>query len=254
MIKLACESDRERILDFCASFSLGVRVSCFVLVYGLEGKIFSVHIQLDDVGKIIAAVGNFGRNCTVICTEETDFEELSLFFSFSSYRSVMGDRFSFDKLGIEPFEMKKLFCFEGIAESFDEVKNDGNLRKMFSLVCAEIIGSSLDSEENYLEFLSDFTHRRLSGFARIKMIEKDGELFASCLTSAEDENRAIIGAVVSSPLRRGSGFGKKVVLSMAKALADEEKMAYVIALNEKAEEFYKHIGFKYIGDICQYKG
>ena len=253
MIKLAVEKDRDSLLDFCSSFPLGIRVSCFVLAYGLEGKVFSAHLQLDGGGVIVAAIGNFDGNCTVICAENADFEELSLFFSFSSFRSVTGDPLAFEKLKIDPFETKKLFRFEGRGESFDEVKNDGDLRKMFALVCAEIPGSFENSEESFLEFLSDFNHRRLSGLARLKIIEESGEILASCLTVAEDEKRALIGAVVSSSSRRGGGFGKKVVLSMVESLAVEGKEAFVIALNENAEGFYRHIGFAEKEIVCSYE-
>ena len=254
MIKLAGEGDRKELLDFCASFPLGVRLSCCVLAYGLEGKVFSAHIQLDGEGKIVAAIGNLGGNGTLLCADEAGFEELSLFFSFGSFRTVTGDVSSFEKLKILPFERKKLFRFEGKAVKSEEVKNDGDLRKMYGLVCAGIPDSFEDGEENFLEFLSDFTYRRNRDLARLKIIENGGEVFASCLTVAEDEKRALIGAVVSSPAHRGEGLGKKVVLSMARDLTEQGKTAYVIALNEKAEGFYEHIGFKYIGDICQYKG
>ena len=127
-------------------------------------------------------------------------------------------------------------------------------KKLYNLVSENIPGSFSDNKESYLAFLSDFTYRKRRNLARSKGIILDGKLVSSVITSAEVPGNALISAVASDKSLRGSGLGKKTVLSMVSELESEGKNVYVIALNESAEGFYGHLGFKFNENITITKG
>ena len=250
MLKLADDSLLDDVLRFSQAEPIGVRLACLASAYGLEGRMLSVWLQYDDSGRITAAFASYCSDCVLIASPGADACELALFVNSSSFRSLCASKKSFALCGLEPDDEKKLFCLENNAESFDDVKNEGDIRKMFELVCKSIPGSFEQTERAYLEFLSDYTYRKNRGLARLKVIERDDDPAAVCFTAAEDGHRALISAVAAKQDVRGMGFGKKIVLSMAAELQHEAKQPLVIALNKSAEGFYEHIGFKECGRIC----
>ena len=64
------------------------------------------------------------------------------------------------------------------------------------------------------------------------------------MTAAETETAAVLSGIATDPDVRGKGFGKRVMLSLANTLQAEGKAVYVIALNDEAVAFYRHIGFE----------
>lgn len=242
MLKLANNSDIERIVSFSKNQAIGVRISCGALAYGLEGKMFSVWMQLDDNDNITALFSSFCGACTIIANELADYEELSL-FSSSIGSSLCGDIKVLEKINLKTDNIKTMYVFNGKATNYDNVKPFGDEKKIYDLVSRVIPGSFKADEESYLDFLSDLTYRRNRNFARLRAITQFDEIMACCITAAEDSSRALISAVASSEKARGKGYGKAVVLSMVNSIIEDNKQAYVIALNDSAQSFYEAIGF-----------
>ena len=253
MLKLASGSDIEEIIKFSFIHPIGVRISSQILSYGLDSSLYSCWLQYDSKGKITAAVGNTSSDLTFVVDDNTDYEELALFISDSAPRSLCGSRQSFLRCGFQACKTRSLFVFSADAPSASFQNKSFDLRDIYDLISEEIPGSFPLNEDSYLYFLSDFTHRSNAGYARATT-RYDKGLIACCLTSAEDDSRAIISGVAVKRDRRGVGFGKAIVHSMVASLLSEGKRPYVIALNENAEAFYSKIGFKMIDKVSFYTG
>lgn len=251
MLRLASCEDKERLIEFCSKYPLGVRISCGTLAYGLEGEMFFAHIQLNEGGVIVAAVGNYCGVRTFVCSPDADYEELSLFLR--GCKPLCGAERDFVYCGFEATGKKPLFEYFGSEFSPIGVKNDGDIRLMYGLVSRSLPGSFGDSEDDYLNFLSDYTFRKNRNMARLRCVDSDGTVRAACFTAAEDNKRGMISAVAVDESLRGKGLGRSVVISMAESLKAEGKHAFVIALNNKAEKFYSRIGFRKREMVCFYE-
>ena len=147
--------------------------------------------------------------------------------------------------------MKKSYIFKGQAQNFGADNISEELYKsLYALVSDNIPGSFDNSKEAYLSFLSDFTFRKHRALARAKGFVVDGTLVSSVITSAETSDYALISAVASDKRFRGTGLGKKTVLSMIDELINEKKKVFIVALNESAEGFYEHLGFEFCGNVA----
>jgi GNAT superfamily N-acetyltransferase len=159
------------------------------------------------------------------------------------------------KLRFDADEVKKSYYFAGNAHNYDVCAIGEELYKeLYMLVCESIPGSFVDNKESYLAFLSDLTFKQRRGLARCKGIIAEGKLISSVITSAETQNCALLSAVASDKNFRGKGIGKATVLSIVNELVRENKKVFVIALNESAEGFYKHLGFEFNCKIATIRG
>ncbi len=249
-IKLADINDISSIASFCHGSLLGTKIMCQINAYGLEREFLSVWCCVNNTEEIFAVISKFEDNVTVKCIPECSFEDLSTFISMVGFGTLCCTEETAHKLKFTVSDTKKAYKYKGDynGDFFCEL-NENHYKACYSLICENIPGAFIDSEEAYLSFLSDFTFRKRRGMARIKGYTENGKLFSCALTSAETEHSAIISGVACDARCRKTGIGKKTVLSVAESLKKENKDVYVIALNESAEGFYEHIGFEFTEKI-----
>ena len=250
MFKLAEKQDKEKIVDFCAESLLGAYVICRLETYGFDYDFAKYWISEDDTG-VNAVVSSFDGAATVYANERADHEEMKTFLAVLGFGTVVTDEYTAEKCGFDDVICKQSFVYKGANEDYT-AEDDIDLKKAYKLICKAIPNSFTDSEEAYLSFLSDFTFRKNRKHARIKGFADSLSVISCAMTSAETTNSAIISGVACSEERRGGGFGKRTVLSIADELKSEEKTVYVIALNKSAEKFYEKIGFVPYEKIAYY--
>lgn len=253
MLKLATLKDLDAILKFCDGDLLGARIGCYCLAYGFERDFLNVWVNHTEVG-VDAVIAKFYDSVTVKAECE-DLSEVREFISVIGFGNLETSQITCEKLSYKADEIKKSYVFAGKAEDMGATElSEEYYKALYQLVSENIPGSFSDNKESYLAFLSDFTYRKRRNLARSKGIILDGKLVSSVITSAEVPGNALISAVASDKSLRGSGLGKKTVMSMVSELESEGKNVYVIALNESAEGFYGHLGFKFNENITITKG
>ena len=252
MLKLAESNDLKSIISFCEGNLLGTRIGCYCLAYGFDRDFLNVWIDNCE-GEINTVIAKFYDSMTVI-TSSDNVDEIKEFILMMGFNSLETDVKICNKLSFKADSVKKAYIFDSRAESFG-AKNLGEeyYKALYELVCENISGSFVNSKEAYLSFVSDFTFRKRRSLARSKGFTVNDKLVSSVITSAETENSALLSAVASDISVRGKGYGKRTVLSMVDELLKENKMVFVIALNESAESFYEHLGFKFYGEIANIK-
>lgn len=239
MLKLASEQDINSVLCICDGDVLGTRIGCYALAYGFERDF--LHIWFDESTETVLA--KFYDSMTLVSRSD-DFEEIRSFIEMIGFHSLEAYSCVCGKLGYTTDTVKKSYVFAGNAQDYGAIEiGEEYYKTLYNLVSVNIPGSFVNSKEAYLSFLSDYTFRRLRGFARAKGFIIDKNLVSSVITSAETNNCALISAVTSDKSYRGTGLGKKTVLSMVSELVNENKKVFVVALNESAEGFYEHLGF-----------
>ena len=253
MLKLATKKDLDAILKFCYGDLLGTRIGCYCLAYGFERDFLNVWINHTEVG-VDAVIAKFYDSVTVKAECE-DLSEVREFISIIGFGTLETSQINCEMLSYKADEIKKSYVFAGKAEDMGATElSEEYYKALYKFVSENIPGSFSDNKESYLAFLSDFTYRKRRNLARSKGIILDGKLVSSVITSAEVPGNALISAVASDKSLRGSGLGKKTVLSMVSELESEGKNVYVIALNESAEGFYEYLGFKFNENITITKG
>ncbi len=239
MLKRASQADFKGIKACCYGSVLGARITCLAECYGFERKFaeFWVNISDDNISGVVARLGD---DITVHSDGKVT-DELLFFLMMSGCKSLMSD-VDFQLDGYSK-EAKQAFVFSGDSEGYccDSIA-DGDMRSTYDLISENISGSFSKSEDAYLSFLSDFTFRKLRDRARGKVIHNNG-IIACALTSAETDKSALLSGIASDKSARGTGVGKRVVLSITDELSKEGKQVFVIALNDSACGFYRHIGF-----------
>ncbi|MBO5936557.1 MAG: GNAT family N-acetyltransferase [Clostridia bacterium] len=253
MLKLATDKDLDCILSFCDGDLLGTRIGCYCLAYGFERDFLNVWVNHTASG-INAVIAKFYDSITIKADCE-DLSEIREFVSMLGFTTLETSESTCLKLSYKSDEIKKSYIFNGTAENMEAQElSEEYFKALYQLVCENIPGSFGDDKESYLAFLSDFTFRKRRGLARSKGIILDGKLVSSVITSAEVPGNALISAVASDKTVRGTGIGRKTVLTMLSELQSEGKNIYVIALNESAEGFYEHLGFEFKENITIIRG
>ncbi|MBR5438061.1 MAG: GNAT family N-acetyltransferase [Clostridia bacterium] len=249
-IKLVDPTDILSVENFCNGKLLGTKILCLLKAYGLDTPFLTVWYCTDEDENTAAVICNFDGNVTVIEECKDDIEELSAFLDFVGWSSLCCTERTSVRLRYDNAVIKNAYMYNGEESGcfLDELTED-YYKKCYMLICENIPDSFEDSREAYLSFLSDFTYRKRRNLARMKGYTENGNLYSCALTSAETEEAAIISGVACDMSARKSGLGKKTVLSIVEELQKEGKDVYVIALNEAAEGFYEHIGFRFTEQI-----
>lgn len=246
VIRLADTNASREIEAFCKGSLLGTRILCQIKAYGFDRDFLNVWLCYDDEVKTVGVISKFEDSITLIYSSDDGAEEVKTFLDMIGFSSLCCTYETAHYLGYCESLTKKAYAFSGecIGEKLSDL-SENFYRECYSLISKNIPDSFSDTEEAYLSFLSDFMFRQRRGLARIKGYTEDGKVLSCALTSAETENSAIISGVACEITSRKTGLGKRTVLSLAEELKSENKEVYVIALNEKAEGFYEHIGFSF---------
>lgn len=244
MIKSVENSDLSFIYSFCENSLLGTKISCQLKAYGLERDFLNTWYYRNN-DEITAVICKFEDSITLLAKEDDDLSEIKAFLDMLGYASLCCTKRTATALGFDSLTVKNAYVFIGNKsdEKLEDLSEE-RYKEAYKLIGTNIPDSFTDSEEAYLSFLSDFSFRKRRGLARIKGSVIDGKTASCALTSAETATSAVISGVACDLNIRKKGLGKKTVLSLVNELLNESKTVYVIALNQSAEGFYEHIGFK----------
>ncbi len=248
-IKLADSNDISEISRLCNGSLIGTKILCQVTSYGFERDFLYTWLCL-DVEKTVGVITKFEDSITLEGTFSGYSEDVKAFIDMIGFSTVCCTQETAQCLGFSETVIRNAYVYTGdySGEIITDLPEE-LYRKSYSLISRSIPGSFSATDEAYLSFLSDFTFRHRRNSARIKGCTENGTVLSCALTSAETASSAIISGVASDLGSRKKGLGKKTVLSLAQELKNENKTVYVIALNEKAEGFYVHIGFKFTETI-----
>ncbi len=250
-IKLADSTDINGISHLCVGSLLGTKILCQVTSYGFDRDFLYAWLCLDEE-KSVGVIMKFEDSITLQGTFNGYSEDVRAFLDMIGFSTVCCTQKTAQCLGFSEAVTKNKKAYIYTGDYNGEIITDLSeelYRKSYSLISRNIPGSFSATDEAYLSFLSDFTFRHRRNSARIKGCTEDGDVLSCALTSAETASAAIISGVASDIGSRKKGLGKKTVLSLAQELKSENKTVYVIALNEKAEGFYEHIGFNFTETI-----
>lgn len=249
MLKLLDESNLAQILSSGKNSALGTRVICYALAYGF-GTSFVDFWAGDNV-----LISRFDDVFTIVASSDADFNEIDEFIDVLGCVNLVTDAESAKRLRYADVQFKRSFEYKGQSEVSDIVENisDDKMYEAYKLISSSIPGSFSSDRDAYLSFLSDFRFRQNRGFARGKCIITEDCVAATSVTSAETSDAAVISGVACRSDLRGTGYGKNIVTTLAEELKKEGKTVYVIALNEAAEGFYRHIGFEECENIAYIK-
>ena len=250
MLKRAEITDLPYIRELCRNTIVGTRILCYILAYGFDRDFLEIWI-IKEQDKVTGVIVKFYDDVTLLCDKNADLEQLKAFIGMFYFKNLTCSADLSFQLGFKNVTVKKGYRYEGLVADFEcDLLQEDDYRNCYKLICKEIPDSFSGEREAYLSFLSDFTFRKRRSLARGVCTHTDGSLSSVALTAAETEDAAIISGVACDRVLQKSGLGKKTVLSLVKLLDDDNKKAYVIALNEKAEGFYEHIGFKEVENIA----
>lgn len=244
MLKLLNENDLCEIKRFCQSSIIGTRISSYALAYGFD-KDFLLFWGDKTENGFLTLIAKFDSCMSILATDKTDFDEAAEFIDIIGADEIITDEATAKKLGFTDFVTKQGFRFDSdIRVDFaSETPDEDDLREIYKLICTAIPDSFINSRQAYLSFLSDFTYRANRGYAKAVCIKADGKAVACALTSAQSDTSALMSGIACSEEYRRYGYGKQIVLSLTDKLIKDDKRVFVIALNDSAQGFYKHIGF-----------
>lgn len=237
MLKLVENGNSSLITGITPNNIIKTRILCYAICYGFD-KSFVDFWHGEGI-----TVARFDDVYTIWAEADADIDELKEFINMMQIKSIITNDYVSYALGFDDAVIRSGFKYDGKAVIYPGISliNENNIKKNYSFISESIPGSF--NADSYLEFLSDFTYRKNRGFARGICFEENGEVIASALTASETPESVIISGIASSEKYRGSGLGRKIVSSITGILQEENKSVFVVALNDSAIGFYKHIGF-----------
>lgn len=245
MLKAMEKEDKRALLDFLGGGIISVRISSYISAYGFDREFVKFWASMSE-NDIKAVISQFENTLLIEMQNDADTDEIIAFVAMLSPETISCTKETADKLGFTDFIEKQGYKYSGnfaampLAEEISEV----DIKEVYTLISDNIPNSFPSSKEAYLSFLSDYTYRKRRGFARGKCIHENERIVSCAVTSAESQNEALLSGVACDKNLRKGGYGKRTVLTLANELKNENKEVYVIALNESAQGFYEHIGFK----------
>ena len=239
MLKILDSSDYGIVEKLSEDSILGTRICCYARCYGFE-KSFVDFWAGEGV-----LVARFENTFTIKADHHADFEELREFIDVIGAEEIVTEAHTATTLGFSEVQIKNGYKYIGERYYSEDVSvvDDSYISELYDIISIAIPDSFSRDKNSYLCFLSDYMYRKNRGYSRAYGVFTDGKLVSTAITSAESDSSAVISGVACVEEYRKCGYSKKTVLTLASLLKKENKDVYVIALNESAEGFYKHIGF-----------
>ena len=221
------------------------KAACLYGLYGSDTSLFLCWYQIIS-GKVTAVLFTFGGTLTVSCTAGAESGEIFDFAKFLGYTEFYCTGACARILGVKPQTERKIMRFSG---GQVPVKNNFNsfatLDEIYALLKNGADGEIDLPPREY--FYTDISHRMRHGAARVKYCSG-----AIALTSVENKNFALIGAVCTAPRERGKGLGRAVLSALISELAGENRKVFTVA-GKGTTEFYKKCGFTETDTYCLVK-
>ncbi len=219
------------------------KAACLYGLYGDDASLFLCWYQTVG-GKVTAILFTFGNTLTVSCGGGAEPGEIFDFAKFLGYTEFYCTGSAARILGVKPRAERKIMRFSGsgvVAEK-GNFSPAATLDEIYKLLEYGADGEIELPPREY--FYTDISHRMRHGAARIKYCPN-----AIALTSVENANFALIGAVCTAPRERGKGLGRAVLSAITNELAGENRDVFTVA-GKGTAEFYKKCGFTEADTYC----
>ncbi len=221
------------------------KAACLYGLYDGDTSLFLCWHQIIS-GKITAVLFTFGGTLTVSCIVGAEPGEIFDFAKFLGYTEFYCTGASARILGVKPQTERKIMRFSG---GQVPVKNNFNSSAALDEIYT-LLKNGADGEINLPPreyFYTDISHRMRHGAARVKYCSG-----AIAITSVENKNFALIGAVCTAPQERGNGLGRAVLSALISELVSENREVFTVA-GKGTAEFYKKCGFTETDTYCLVK-
>lgn len=227
MIRLLTEDRINDFTRFCEKRLTGAVIYTRFLTYGLySGDVFFWYSE-DEEGAV-KGVFSMLDGILLVCTDETDEEEITLFARTVGAMSIT--------YGKALYTLK----YTGGNSIYSEEDVSGeNIKDVFDVIFEADAGR----KEFFERWYTDASHKIRHGLIHGKCIYADGICVSVALTSGETDSLAVISSVATREKYRKKGFGERVVLSLAQSLGKE---IYLMTDNEKTKSWYEKTGFSVI--------
>lgn len=199
-------------------------------------------------GRLTAVFGGIDNSFTLICFDNTDFDELNRYFSFCN-TIVFCDGGAAEKLSAKTARKAMVYEYRGSVKQtqFPNEAGRGSIADLYKLLQN---GTDGDIELPpfkywYTDFCARFNHLSAEYF----MMDN-----AAAAAGFVTESYSLITGVAVDKACRGKGFGKTVLSGLIHNIALKYPHSKIIAVTENASGFYENLSFKYCGDIqvCEY--
>lgn len=121
------------------------------------------------------------------------------------------------------------------------------LGALYPLLCAVFGEETLPPFDVWY---ADMSHRLRHDCGRAAGVIREGHTVSCSLVTAECAVAGLVSGVATHPAYRGQGLARLCVASLANALIDAGKHAYICPKNEAADRLYRHWGAVETGTLA----
>lgn len=245
---MICSAERNDLLKLNTNDPFYTRILSLYECYGGGYDFVGFWVQETD-GDIVAAISRFEDKFSLYLTDDSDLEEIAAFLRFQGAGSVMAaSRFPLD-IQANTTISGQVLQFKGDHYISDFELYSPEIKAYYELLQSCVSDSFLVPA--YMTFLSDVTHRRNLGKCTLLGTDVDGRLASGVMTVSETDSAAILGAVATHPDYRRRGLSRELVRTLASAITQQGRVAYVFSASEANTRFYENSGFEIVAGFCE---
>lgn len=237
MIRLCTERSE---LEFLPADPFAARITALFETYGANYDFARFWVQIDDENIFRAAISRVDGCMTVCAHENADFSEIREFIDFCGFEELMCEAGVLEKLGFAADKESFIVHFRSDEDIVHDVQNSSpDMREVYNLLvrCGFELGT-------YGAFAADACARINKGTARVATVY-DGTLCACAFSLFIGFKSVLLGAVGTSPEKRGRGYASTLVKSLA--FSHKDKEVFLFCRNDGLADFYENMGFHRVG-------
>lgn len=197
----------------------------------LENSFYKQEID----GRITALISTDGGSMNIYC-DNPDYSELREFLQVLKPSVIFTEYENAKPLGLKTHRVRNMLHIK--TEKTAEFVTDFTLKQLYDTLD---FGSDVDIHLPSFEVFAPDVSHRLRHSGAVAVVKEEGA--ALCFTY--DGGAAMTG-IALSPLSRGKGLGKKLLLELL-SLTDGD---FFVAANDINKEFYLRNGFELWGSVC----
>lgn len=225
MLRLLEQNGIDEFSQFCRDKITGAVIFTRLKTYGLSSSEALFWYSENENGAI-NAVCSMTDGIFLACADKTaDDEELRLFAkTVGAYEFSYGDA-------------RYILKYEGNGDFCDAQDITGeNVKDVFSVIFEE----DKNRDDFFARWYTDASHKIRHGYIHGKCIYENGKCVSAALTSGETDSLAVISSVATLKKYRKQGYGKRVVLSLARQI---KKDVFLMTNDEITKNWYINMGF-----------
>lgn len=232
---------KEEALSFCAEKLCGTRISSFLEAYGTDYQFARFWAQKND-GNIAAVLSCVDGIATLEADVKADFEELSIFLSFSEMKTLFSEEAVAKRLPLKTVSRVNSMVYRDNIFSYDtsDIKCNPDLKDVYGCLSSSYGKDDLPPFE---EWLPDVSYRIRHKTASVFAIKKNNTCVSVAMAVAESPSAVILGGIATKPQFRNRGYAKSLVSHCTKCYTEENKKLF-LCCDESKIDFYKKLGFE----------